>query len=319
MSKNAEGRAEPRHPIRVVAERTGLTPDVLRVWQRRYGVVRPDRSESGQRLYTDEEVERLRLMALAVEGGRSVSQVAALPTESLERLVLEDEEARAAQPGRGAAERGILEDALAAVHGLDGEGLEQTLRRALVVKSVARFLEDIASPLFEEIGHRWGRGELTAAHEHMASAVMRRVLDWVIQACEAGEGAPRMVVGTLSSEQHEIGALFVAATAASEGWSVTYLGANLPAAEIAAAAEQAGASAVAISVVYVEDAKSVGRQMEALRAALPERIDLLAGGAGWLGLNGKRSAPARTIRRLSDLRGYLSRPLALAARPRRAR
>src|SRR6202035_4511197 len=88
------GNRVGRHPIGVVAERTGLTPDVLRVWERRYRAVEPTRTEGGQRLYSDADIERLRLMYLATGAGRGISQVARLDTEELTRLVREDAEAR---------------------------------------------------------------------------------------------------------------------------------------------------------------------------------------------------------------------------------
>ena len=80
-----------RHPIRVVARRTGLTPAVLRAWEKRYGVVDPTRTEGGQRLYSDEDVRRLSLLRQAVEEGRSISQVVELTTEELQGLVMEVE------------------------------------------------------------------------------------------------------------------------------------------------------------------------------------------------------------------------------------
>jgi methylmalonyl-CoA mutase cobalamin-binding subunit len=155
----------------------------------------------------------------------------------------------------------------------------------------------------------------------MASAVMRRVLEWVIVACEARAGASRIVLATLPEEYHEIGALLAATTAAAAGWSVTYLGANLPVAGIAAAAEQVNAAAVGVSVVYALDARRVRAQVDELRALLPARIDLLVGGSAWLRLGRKRGVTGvHTVRDLADLRAYLGRPTGVdASRSRRAR
>src|SRR5437868_1909438 len=83
-----------RHPIAVVAERTGLSQDVLRVWERRYGAVHPARASGGQRLYTDADVERLALLSAATRAGRSIAQVATLETSALAALVDEDIAAR---------------------------------------------------------------------------------------------------------------------------------------------------------------------------------------------------------------------------------
>lgn len=86
------------HPIRVVEQRTGLTAATLRAWERRYGVVEPTRSDGGHRLYSDDDVYRLRALVRAVEGGRSIGQVAALTTDEVERLIQEDREERLPAP-----------------------------------------------------------------------------------------------------------------------------------------------------------------------------------------------------------------------------
>ncbi len=89
---------EPRHPIRVVSERTGLSPDVLRAWERRYGVVAPERSDGGQRLYSDADIDRVALLVKATRAGRALGQTAALPVEELRQLVAEDAELGASRP-----------------------------------------------------------------------------------------------------------------------------------------------------------------------------------------------------------------------------
>lgn len=268
-------RDEPRHPIRVVAERTGLTPDVLRAWQKRYRVVTPGRSEQGQRLYSDEEVERLRLAALAVQAGRTPAQVASLSTEELATLVAEDDRSRI---GASEARNGVVGDALAAVEQLDAELLEAILRRALLQTSIARFQDEVAVPLLRTIGDRWAAGSLTPAHEHLATAVLRRVLEWVIASCSPRPDAPRVLVATLPDELHEVGALLAAASAASAGWRISYLGANLPIPEIVSSALQVHADVVAISAVNGERSDQLGEQIRQLREALPADVQLWVGG-----------------------------------------
>src|SRR5215217_7374614 len=87
--------SEARHPIGVVAERTGLTPDALRVWERRYRVVEPNRSPGGQRIYSDADIARLSLLYRATRGGHGISHVAPLGNAKLEELVRQIESATA--------------------------------------------------------------------------------------------------------------------------------------------------------------------------------------------------------------------------------
>lgn len=268
-----------RHPIGVVSERTGLSPDVLRVWERRYGVVEPSRTEGGQRLYTDADIERLRLLHLATLAGRSIGQVADMPMSVLADLVREDEEERGRAPRLASAPdvTGYVDAAFAAVQELDVAGLEAQLRRAVVVLGVRVFLTGVAAPLFRRIGDEWHAGRLGSGQEHLATVVLRGVLERLLSAFGSRPGAARLVVATPAGEHHEIGALLVASAALGEGWNVVYLGPDLPAAEIASVALAKGARAVALSAV-LEDSVDVAGEVAALRAALPSHVPVVVGG-----------------------------------------
>jgi cobalamin-dependent methionine synthase I len=113
----------------------------------------------------------------------------------------------------------------------------------------------------------------------MATAVFRRVLGWLLGVFEVGTGAPRLVAATPPGQVHELGALMVAASAAAEGWSVTYLGADLPVADLLVAVRTSAARAVAISAVYVPDSADLLAVLREIRAGLPDEIPLLVGGA----------------------------------------
>src|SRR5687767_14424485 len=220
----------PRHPIGVVAERTRLSQDVLRVWERRYAVVEPGRSPSGQRLYSDADIERLRLLSQATGMGRTISQIASLGTPEIARMVREDEEARRLV---GASSRvaepvsDLIEPALERTLALDGMGLQSLLHRAMLSLGLPAFLDSVATPLLTRIGTEWHAGRLTPAQEHLASAIVQRVITGVMHTVTAIPGAPSLVVATPAGERHEIGAVLAAAAAAAEGWRVTYLGADL--------------------------------------------------------------------------------------------
>jgi DNA-binding transcriptional MerR regulator/methylmalonyl-CoA mutase cobalamin-binding subunit len=265
---------EPRHPIGVAAERTGLSTDVIRAWERRYGAVEPARDEADQRLYSDADVERLRLLHRATQGGRSISQVVDLPGEALAELVREDAAARTAQQPAGADVDRLYELSLA----LDGPELESRLRRAVVAQGLAPFAEHVAVPLLRRLGAGWHAGKVTPAQEHVASAAISRVLTGLREG--KGDG-PIAVVATLSGERHEVGALMAAAAVELAGWQVVYLGADLPPDEVASAAERTGAKAICVSVVYGgRSPADTQAAFRSLRAQLPEDVEVYAGGAG---------------------------------------
>ena len=117
---------------------------------------------------------------------------------------------------------------LRAARRLDAAELQAVLERAAVTLGVPVFLDEIVAPAVERIGHGWAEGSVSVAQEHMATAVFRRVLGWLLGVYEVEGPAARLVVATPPGQIHELGALLVAVSAAAEGWRVTYLGPDMP-------------------------------------------------------------------------------------------
>lgn len=272
------------HPIKVVARRTGLTPHVIRAWEKRYGAVSPARTPTHRRLYSEEDIERLILLRRAILTGRSIGQIAHLPTENLRTLVTTDEAAALHLPqasgskGGDSSPQSHLEACLAEVQRLNAQGLEKMLTRATVALSRPLLLEQVIIPLMEKIGDMWREGSLRIVHEHLASAIVRTFLGSMNGAFESPASGPNFIATTPAGQLHEFGALIAAATAASEGWRVTYLGPNLPAEEIAGAAQQLQAKVVALSLVYPADDLHLTHELKKLRHCLPEDVRVIVGG-----------------------------------------
>jgi DNA-binding transcriptional MerR regulator/methylmalonyl-CoA mutase cobalamin-binding subunit len=283
---NMQGLPEttPRHPIGVVAQRTGLSIHVLRAWERRYGVVRPTRTRGRQRLYTDADVLRLRLLRQVTESGRSIGRVSRLTTEELLSLVAEDGAGGAGDDGDG-SRRGLpayqsemLRRCLEAAERLEGDTVHGVLMHALVRLSPAAFVGTVVGPLLERVGELWHEGRWLPAHEHLVTVQVRRVLTWLLGAFDAPVEAPLLVATTAEGELHELGAMLASAVAAEEGWRVTYLGPSLPAADIADVAAQKEAQAVALSIVHAEAVDAAARLIGELGARLGRGTVLLVGG-----------------------------------------
>lgn len=293
------------HPIQVVVRRAGISADVLRAWERRYGAVTPTRSETGRRLYSESDVERLRLIKEAIAGGRRIGDVATLPTEDLARLVVEDrEQARVAPtPEIPAPAADVLMAAIAAVRRADQATLRGVLSRSLLLLAPARFIEEVATPLMHQIGDLWERGALSPGHEHIASEVMRQLLTEVVDMVRPANGSRALVVGTPSGQRHELGALLAATTAALLGWRVTYLGVDLPASDIARVAVDIDAAAIALSVTTADP--SVVIEMASLRRAVGRDMSILVGGQEAAQLDGG-AAQAITLPNLDSLRSVLA-------------
>jgi MerR family transcriptional regulator, light-induced transcriptional regulator len=279
----------PRHPIGVVARRTGLKPDLIRAWERRYGAVEPGRTDTRRRFYSDADVERLLLLRRVVNTGRSIGQVAGLSSQDLQALIDEEPAPPPSPPRRilpsppppGSVDEtaeSFLHLCIAAAQRLDVRELEVQIERASVALSRSNLLEKLLVPLMQRIGDLWHQGALRPIHEHMASSVVRSFLGGMRNAYHAEDTAPHLVVTTPARQHHELGALIVAATAAGEGWQVTYLGPDLPPEEIAAAALQKGARAVALSITYPPDDPILVDELKKLRRLLGPRTALIVGG-----------------------------------------
>jgi len=273
-----------RHPIRVVTTRTGLTPDLLRAWERRYGVVTPSRSPGGQRLYTDADVERLALLNRAVLSGRAIRTVAYLSDAELAALVGADESAgrivsAGALPELEAQQVATARAAcLAAITRLDAEALKRALRGAVLQLSVPALLDQLLAPLLRELGELWECGEIIPPHEHLASVEIRQLLLWMVESAHVDSRGRVILVTTPAGQRIELGALLVAAAAAAEGWGVVYFGADLPAKDIAKAAADLNARAVAISIVHATRDAGLRDELESLAKALKGKCALLVGG-----------------------------------------
>jgi DNA-binding transcriptional MerR regulator/methylmalonyl-CoA mutase cobalamin-binding subunit len=314
MTKQSAGNPESPisgHTISVVAERTGLSRDVLRVWERRYRAVEPQRSAGGQRVYSDDDLHRFELLAAATRQGRSISSVAALSTEALHKL-LRDDAAHATRSTfdivlpAGTAHREVADQALRHALALDASSLERELRRAIGRYGLPTFLEDIVPALMHRIGDEWVAERLAIPHEHLASAVVLAILLDAVRATPETPGAPRLLVATPAGEQHVVGAALIAAAAALDGWTILFLGANVPASDLVMAAR--GVRAVALSIVHAHDASLTLREMHAVRAALPSDVPIIAGGAAAVRLQDALGEPGVTVcRDVSEAREVFSR------------
>jgi methanogenic corrinoid protein MtbC1 len=265
----------PRHPLRYTTRRTGLTAARLRAWETRHGIVAPGRTAGGQRLYSDDDIERLLLLKRAVEAGHAIGPLARMDRAALERVASGD--ATAALPSGPGSAGSLVESLLGMVARLDAAGFERALRSAILRLGATAAMDRVIAPLLHRVGAQWHAGILSPAHEHAASDVVRRVLVWIRVYLRPPEGAAAIVIATPRGDRHELGAQMAAAAAADLGWRVVYLGADLPARDIAAAIRQARAGAVALSLVL--DDAPILREARALARAVGPGVRLVAGGS----------------------------------------
>ncbi|MDJ0851668.1 MAG: MerR family transcriptional regulator [Myxococcota bacterium] len=268
MAKRAPEPVELTYPLGTVARLTGLSPDLLRAWERRYGVVEPLRSPGGTRRYRAADLERLRLVKAVVDAGHRISDVARLDVEELERRAAETTDAA---PGR-------LDEILDALDRLDGAEAQRLLSIQLAALGPVHFAHDLARPLLTEIGERWANGELCIASEHMASAVLRTLLGSALQPSATSLLGPRVVFATPSGEDHELGLQIAALTAMGAGANPLYLGASLPVEQMLIAVERSGAAALVMSFVTLRP-KDAQHAVREAAGGLDEDVAFWVGGS----------------------------------------
>lgn len=272
-------RADARHSIAVVSRRTGISQLVLRAWERRYSAVVPERTATGRRRYSDEDLKKLILLQTLTGAGHRIGDVANLPEEELRHLASELPADTAVATRGGPHEVSeLLEGALAATSTLDARGFEQILERALLDLSKPVLRTQFLAPLLSEIGSRWRDGRFRVAHEHMATAIVTSFLSNLNSRQHTASGAPLVAVATPSGQRHELGALMAASVALDGGWDVLYLGCDIPAEDLAAAVRDRGARMVLLSLIYPLADPAVAVEMRELRRLVGPEVGLTVGG-----------------------------------------
>ncbi len=267
---NAESETiEMTYPLRAASRITGLSAELLRAWERRYGVVVPMRTPGGTRRYRAADLERLRLVKAAVDAGHRIGRVAEMSDEELKA---------AAQPESVLPKnQAHLEEILVALEQLDTLETQRLLSLQLSALGPVRFSRQIAKPLVYEIGDRWSRGELSIASEHMATSVLRSMFGAAMQPTAATAFGPRILFATPSGEHHELGLQMAALTAMGAGAQAIYLGADMPVDELVRAIERTRAVGVGLSIVTLDPAEA-SAAMAQMATAVPASVHVWVGG-----------------------------------------
>ena len=260
--------AEITYPLGAATRLTGLSAEVLRAWERRYGAVQPPRTPGGTRRYRAQDLERLRLLKAAVDAGHRISEVAQLEDAEL---------VQRANPNRETSNQ-HLEQTLAALNELNSTESQRLLASQLSALGPVRFANDFALPLVREIGERWATGRMSIASEHLASGLLRSMLGSALQPNALSLMGPRIVFATPNGERHELGLQMAALTALGAGAAPIYLTTELPVEELIEAVKRTKASALALSLVTI-DTDTAAPMVSALRTGIPPDVQLWIGGA----------------------------------------
>ena len=275
------------HPIQVVARRTGLTADVIRVWERRYSVVNPKRASNSRRLYSDDDVEKLNLLRRATSAGRRIGDVANLSIQQLRKLVDTDESAAARIPIATIEQRpstgSVMEyfdDCLDAVQRLNNQDFYHALNEASKSLGLIFLLEDLMRPLVSHIQDECRRGALRDSHYAIAIYTIRGFLSNLVMNEPFAESEYKLICASPAGQVSDIAALRLAAASKSNGWQAIFLGMYGSVDEIIYAQQKSNAQLIAIGITRPADDPLLPNQLRRLRNHLDASIDIAVTGSG---------------------------------------
>ena len=256
-------RGAERHGLNIeaFARLTGVAPDTLRKWERRYGVLRPSRTEHGQRRYDERDVDVVRWLKARLDEGYRIGEAAALLGGD-------------GEPASSPAElRRLL---VAAATAGDEARVARLLDQAFALRSVEATLTEVVAPALREIGDAWQEGRASVAHEHLLSSGVRARVDRLLADARRGVRGT-VTLACVSGERHELGLLTLAVLLRADGWQVAYLGADMPLADTFAFAGGLDSQVVCLSASLGDRLGALAVELDGV--ALPEGVPVVLGGA----------------------------------------
>ena len=275
--------------IKRVAHLTGINPATLRAWERRYGLVAPDRTGSGYRLYTDEDVAMLSRIKVLVDEGLTIGEAISRVRRGSEPLPAD---------AGGPSIRDVRFRMLEALLSFDRRGALEAYHDVMRLPPERR-VEEVLLPVLRQVGELWEANECGVGEEHFASAFIREKLAGIIEDLDTGAArGPEAVCAGVPGELHECGLMAAAIHLATRGWRVVYLGPDVPLQEIGRILHQRRPALFCTSIVNAMGVADFRALMHSLRDAAPEETEVVVGGPGVPG----PFASAEGVRLTDDLR-----------------
>ncbi|MBN2859131.1 MAG: MerR family transcriptional regulator [Sphaerochaetaceae bacterium] len=290
---------EKIHPIAVVQRRTGLSAHVLRKWEDRYALVTPDRSETGRRLYSENDIARLSLLSRALRTGRTIGQLATVPDERLIQYIEQDQ--NTIIPG-AVSEAGIdsssttmsskttssSSDDTAVMEAADrflmhllqyqDREMDMTLQESLRQLGRYAVIDQLIPLIMRKIGNAWQNGKLRISHEHLATFRLETFLVRIIDSITLPLHAPKAVSAVLEGQKHTLGTLAATVSSCSSGYRTQFLGEMLPAEEIASVVQTLDAKVLILSITYPFRTETLEQELQNLIRMMPTSTTIIAGG-----------------------------------------
>lgn len=299
--------AAPSLPIAAVERDTGLSKDTLRVWERRYGFPTPVRDPFGERVYSLDQVDKLRQVKRLLDAGHRPGRVLMLPLDELQRLS-DATVGQPERPGDTVLGGGDLRAHLDLIRQHDVPALRRQFERQLSRFGVVRFVTEVVAPLNAAVGDAWLRGRLEIHEEHVYTETVQVVLRQAITAVPEppADARPRVLLSTFPGEPHSLGLLMAEAVLVLEGCACVSLGVQTPVWDIVLAAAAHRSDIVALGFTGCMNPNQVVDGLQELRLKLPPAVQVWAGGGAPV-LHRRRIEGVLPLAALDTIGGELER------------
>lgn len=288
--------------IATVERETGLSADTLRVWERRYGFPAPARDHNGERVYPDDQVEKLRVIRRLIDRGLRPGKLVGASLDELSARI--DGMSQASAP---VGDIDLMRETQKLLQSNLIEDLRRLLSSTLLRLGLQRFVVEFLGPMNVAVGDAWARGELTVSEEHLYTEQIQYLVRQAIGSVSELGQQPSVLLTTLPGEEHQLGLLMAQACLTVEGARCVSLGVQTPASEIPRAARAHRVDVVGLSFSQAMKAQTACAMLADLRERLDPAIDIWAGGSIWQ--RSRKGVPGVTmIASLTDI------PAAVAAR-----
>jgi len=289
------------YSIKAITLLTGLPAETLRAWERRYASITPVRSDNGRRLYSQQDMEKLTLLAQLTRNGHTISKIAGLDCEALRALQ------QRAQSSHKDASHPLLDQIIEALMDYRIDRCEQLLKRALVASEPLEYARDILLPALKKVGELWHEEKLSIAQEHMFTCCVNRiVLSMANNLQHASTNNPAMLFATPSGEPHECGILLSCLLAAVQQYRCFFLGSSLPGKDIVEASRHLQADIIVIGLVKTPPEPATIEQLQVVTAATETASPTI-----WIGGDGAeywhRHSPSPNCELITDIDHFYSK------------
>jgi len=276
---------EGKYNIKAISNMVGIQPGTLRAWERRYQILNPVRNDSGHRLYTEEDLRKLKWLTEKVSGGFTISQaVSLLETESSTVGTFEEE-------GEVDSPQKIRDELLTMLLSFEEGKAQDLINHAFSLYSVEKVVIDILGSLLVTVGDMWERGQITSAHEHYTTQVLKTRISMIFYSLPSNGLLPKAIAVCGPNETHEVGLLVFTLFLRRKGFEVIYLGSSIEDKDVELIIKEVDPTFLFMSCTMMENAEKTLNLTNQMIKKFPH-LKVGLGGYVFDGLDSKRKGEA---------------------------